>query len=156
MKNMYGKELVFPEDLYYSEELLWIKDLGANKFRLGICDLAVKSVKNLNFAKISTKRGTQVTKGESLGYVETTKGVWDIIVPLSGTVIEVNTKIAQGNANPIMADPYGNGWLIELETAGDAASELKALRKGSDEETKKWIVETAEENVPLSVVEDDD
>lgn len=149
MKNMYGKELVFPEDVYYSEELLWVKDLGANKFRLGICDLAVKSVKNIVYVKISPRIGDKVTKGESVGHVETTKGVWDIIVPLSGTVVEVNPPIAQGNANPIVSEPYGKGWLVELETAGDSGSELKALRKGSDAETKKWIVEKAEELVPL-------
>ncbi len=49
MKNMYGKEIVFPEDVYYSEELLWVKDLGKNKVRLGICDLAVKTVKDIVF-----------------------------------------------------------------------------------------------------------
>ena len=156
MKNMYGKELVFPEDISYSEELLWVKDLGGNKVRLGICDLAVKSVKHLQYVKISAKPGAQVTKGESLGYVETTKGVWEIIIPLSGTVVEVNPHVAKGNANPIFDDPYGRGWLIELETAGDAASELKALMDGSAEETKKWIDEKAEEIVPLSMMEEDD
>lgn len=149
MKNIYGKELVFPEDVYYSEELLWVKDLGGNKVRLGICDLAVKSVKNVVYVKISSRIGDKVIKGESVGHVETTKGVWDIIVPLSGTVVEVNPPIAKGNANPIVAEPYGNGWLVELETAGDAASELKALLKGSDAKTKKWILEKAEELVPL-------
>jgi glycine cleavage system H protein len=156
MKNMWGKELVFPEDLYYSEDLLWVKDLGGNKVRLGICDLAVKSVKTLNFVKITSKVGAQVAKGETLGHVETTKGVWDIVVPFSGTVVEVNPLVAKGSANPIVSDPYGNGWLVELETAGDAESALKALRKGSDEETKKWITEKAEDTVPLSMMEDDD
>jgi glycine cleavage system H protein len=156
MKNMYGKELVFPEDLYYSEELLWVKDLGGNKVRLGICDLAVKSVKHLQYVKISSRPGAQITKGKSLGYVETTKGVWEIVVPLSGTVVEVNPRVAKGNANPIFDDPYGNGWLIDVEMAGDAASELKALMQGSDEKTKKWIVEKAEEIVPLHMDEEDE
>ena len=147
MKNMYGKEIVFPEDVYYSEELLWVKDMGKNKVRLGICDLAVKSVKDLVFVQISHRRGAKVTKGESLGYMETTKGVWDIITPISGTVVEINPPIVQGNANPIYDEPYGKGWLVELETAG--AVELKALRKGSDEKTKKWLLEKVEELVPL-------
>lgn len=146
MKNMYGKELVFPEDVYYSEELLWVKDLGENKVRVGISDLGVKSVKNLNFVKLSHHRGTKVTKGESLGYVETTKGIWELIAPLSGTVVEINRPVASGNANPIVAEPYGKGWLLELETAGE--SELKALLKGSEEKTKKWIIEKGEELVP--------
>jgi glycine cleavage system H protein len=155
VKNMWGKELKFPEDVYYSEELLWVKDLGANKVRLGICDLGVKSVKNLNYVKISARVGAKVTKGESLGHVETTKGVWEIIAPLSGTLVEVNPPIARGNSNPIVSDPYGNGWLVELETAGDARSALKALRNGSDAETKKWILDKGKELVPLGMEDDD-
>jgi len=147
MKNIWGKELHFPEDVYYSEELLWVKDLGANKVRLGVCHLGVKSVKNIVFVKISAKPGDQLAKGDSVGFVETTKMVWDIITPVSGTVVEVNRVVARGNASPMVNDAYGDGWLIELETAGDA--ELKALMKGSDEETKKWIVQKAEEIVPL-------
>ena len=155
MKNMWGKELKFPEDVYYSEELLWVKDLGANKVRLGICDLGVKSVKNLSYVKISARVGGKVTKGESLGYIETTKGVWQVIAPLSGTVVEVNPPIAQGNANPIVADSYGKGWLVVLETAGDSGSALKALLKGSDAKTKQWILEKAEELVPKGGEDED-
>ena len=154
MKNMYGKELKFPEDVYYSEELLWVRDLGGNKVRIGISDLGVKSVKSLVHVKIATRVGTKVSKGDSMGHVETTKGVWEVIAPLSGTVVEINKPITQGNANPIEHEPYGMGWLIEMEMADD--SELKALRNGSDEETKKWILEKVEEVVPLMEEDDDD
>ena len=154
MKNMYGKELKFPEDIYYSKELLWVKDLGGNKVRIGISDLGVKSVKSLVHVKIATRVGTKVSKGDSMGHVETTKGVWEVIAPLSGTVVEINKPITQGNANPIEHEPYGMGWLIEMEMADD--SELKALRNGSDAETKKWILEKVEEVVPLMEEDDDD
>jgi glycine cleavage system H protein len=155
MKNMWGKELKFPEDVYYSKELLWVKSQGGNKVRIGICDLGVKSVKNLNYVKISASVGSKVPKGKSLGHVETTKGVWEIIAPFSGTVVEINPPIAKGNANPIINDSYGNGWLVEMETEGDAGSALKDLMKGSDAETKKWIQEKAEELVPLRVEDED-
>ncbi|TAK35049.1 MAG: glycine cleavage system protein H [Chloroflexota bacterium] len=148
MKNMYGKELHFPEDVYYSEELLWVKDQGDNRVRVGISDLGVKSVKDLVFVQISPRRGAQVTKGESLGHVETTKGIWEIIAPLSGTLVEVNPPIAKGNANPIVDDPYGKGWLVDLELAGDNGSALNTLLKGSDAKTKEWIREKAEEVIP--------
>ena len=155
MKNMWGKELKFPEDVYYSKELLWVKSQGGNKVRIGICDLGVKSVKNLNYVKISASVGSKVPKGKSLGHVETTKGVWEIIAPFSGTVVEINPPIAKGNANPIINDSYGNGWLVEMETEGDAGSALKDLMKGSDAETKKWIQEKADELVP-KIEEDED
>jgi len=154
MKNMYGKELKFPEDVYYSEELLWVKDLGGNKVQIGISDLGVKSVKSLVHVKIVARVGTKVSKGDSMGHVETTKGVWEVIAPLSGTVVEINKPITMGNANPIEHEPYGVGWLVEMEMADD--SELKALRNGSNEETKKWILEKVEEVVPLMEEDDDD
>ena len=155
MKNIYGKELKFPEDVYYSEELLWVKDQGGNKVRIGICDLGVKSVKNLVHVKINARVGAKVTKGGSIGHVETTKGVWEIITPLSGTVVEINPPITKGNANPIVHEPYDSGWLVELEMEGDVASQLKALRNGSDAETKQWIQEKAEELVPLRDEDED-
>ena len=154
MKNMYGKELKFPEDIHYSEEFIWVKDLGGNKIQIGISDLGVKAVKSLNHVKIAAKAGAQITKGKTIGHVETSKGVWEIIAPVSGTVVEINPPLANGNANPIQTDPYGKGWLMEIEMSED--SELTKLKKGSDEETKAWINEKVEENVPLMEEDDDD
>ena len=104
--------------------------------------------------KINPRVGTKVTKGEPIGHVETTKGVWEVITPLSGTVVDINPPIIKGNANPIVHEPYGTGWLVELEMADE--SELKALRNGSEEETKQWIKEKAEELVPMLDEDDDD
>ncbi len=154
MKNMYGKELKFPEDIYYSEEFIWVKDLGGNKVQIGISDLGVKAVKKLAHVKIVAKEGAQITKGKPVGHVETSKGVWEIIAPVSGTVAAINPPLTKGNANPIQMDPYGNGWVMEVETADD--SEVKALKKGADEDTKAWINEMIEENVPLMDEDEDD
>lgn len=154
MKNMFGKELHFPEDVYYTEELLWVKDLGKNKVRIGVSDLAVRAVKDLVFVKVAPRQGAKINKGDNLGYVETTKGIWDVIAPLSGTVVEINPPLLQGNANPMYDEPYGRGWFIDLEVS-DAGSALKALRKGSAEETKKWIQEKVEELIPIGDPDED-
>ena len=154
MKNMYGKELKFPEDVHYSEELLWVKKLDGNMIRVGVSDLGVKAVKELVHVNVTAGKNAQVAKGDLLGQIETTKGVWEIIAPLSGTIIEINPPIVQGNAIPIQNDNYGRGWIIEMEMADD--SDLNTLRNGSEEETKKWVQEKAEEVVPLMDEEDDD
>lgn len=156
MRNIHGHELAFPEDVYYTEELLWVKDQGENRVRVGISDLGVKSVKELVFVQISPRAGAKVTKGESLGHVETSKGIWEIIVPLSGTLVEINPSIAKGNARPISDDPYGKGWLVDLEPADGNGSALKTLFKGSDAKTKEWILEKVEEVVPLMDEGEDD
>jgi len=154
MKNMWGKELKFPEDVYYSEELLWVKDLGGNKVRVGISHIGVRATKKLVHIKMSTREGAQVTKGKPMGYMETSKGIWEIIAPFDGTVIEINPPISRGNASTIAEDSYGDGWLVDMEIAGE--SDLKALKNGADAETKKWINDKVEEVVPLMHEADDD
>ena len=154
MRNLYGKELKFPEELYYSEELLWVKDLGGGKVKIGVSDLGTKSVKHLVHVKMSAKAGDKVAKGDSLGYIETTKGVWQIIVPFAGTIVEINKPLTVGNANPTDSDNYGSGWIADIEMAD--ANDLKSLMNGADAETQKWLVEKAEEIVPLMEEDDDD
>lgn len=154
MKNMWGKELNFPEDVYYSEEFLWVKDLGGKKVRVGISHLGVKAVKQLVHVKMTVRDGAQVTKGQPMGHVETSKGIWEIIAPFDGTVIGINPPISRSNSTPIVEDSYGEGWLVDMEIAGD--SELKSLRNGADAETKKWIDEKVEEVVPVMQEADDD
>ena len=115
MRNIWQKELTFPEDIYYSPELLWAKDLGENKIRMGISDLGVKSVKSLIYIRFITPIGKEIKKGDALGIVETSKMVWEIITPLSGKLISRNQKLSSGNPAILVKDPYGEGWLVEME-----------------------------------------
>lgn len=149
MRNIWQKELTFPEDIYYSPELLWAKDLGGNKIRMGISDLGVKSVKSLIYIRFTTPVGNEIKKGDTLGFVETSKMVWEIITPLSGKLIERNRKLSSGNPAVLVKDPYGEGWLVDIEKTGNTEDELKGLHKGDDTDTKKWINEQAEAIVPL-------
>ena len=63
--------------------------------------------------------GTAVDAGEALGEVESTKSVSDVYAPLAGTVVAVNEAL---DATPelVNSDPYGEGWMFELEPAGGA------------------------------------
>lgn len=149
MKNIWQKELTFPEDVYYSPELIWVKEQEKNRVRLGISDLGVKSVKELIYVRMTVRMGAQVKKGDTLGTVETSKMVWEIVSPLSGKMVERNAPVCDGNPNYLSKDPYGKGWLVELEKTSDTEHELKGLLKGSDPATKKWIIEKAHAIVPL-------
>ena len=147
MKNVWGKELIFPENVLYTPELLWIK-VESEKIRIGVSDLGVKSVKQLLYIKIECRAGTQVRKGDILGIVETSKMVWEIIAPVSGVVVAINPKLSAGDTSPIMHDPYGEGWLVEMEKVSETESELQGLLRGGEAETKKWIEEQAEAMIP--------
>ena len=68
--------------------------------------------------------GASVAAGDSFGEVESTKSVSDIYAPVSGTVVTVNDALGDA-PETINSDPYGDGWLCEIEIAD--ASELEAL-----------------------------
>jgi glycine cleavage system H protein len=64
--------------------------------------------------------GASVTAGSSVSEVESTKSVSDIYAPISGTVVEVNTDLADAPQR-INEDPYGDGWIFVIE-ASDAGA----------------------------------
>ena len=153
MKNIWGRELTFPEDVLYTPELLWVKVESGDKLRIGISDLGVKAVKSLLYIEVETPVGTQVKKGDVLGTVETSKAVWEIIAPVSGVVVAVNEKLLQGNPALIELDPYGEGWIVVLERTSETESELQQLLRGGEAKTKKWIEEQVQAIVPLMAEE---
>ncbi len=149
MENLWGYELVFPEDFLYSPDFLWVKE-EEGKIRAGLCDIIVRSAKKLVTIKLACAEGTAITKGDILGTVETSKAVREIIAPVSGVVKAVNPAVSGGDPASIMRDPYGEGWLIEIERTSRTDDELKELMKGEEEDTKQWIEEQAEAIVPLA------
>jgi len=149
VRNAWGKELKFPDQLYYTPELLWIKKESEGKLRIGISDLGVKAVKQLLHIRIKSRIGDMIGKGDMIGLVETSKMVWEIVAPVSGVVVAVNRKVSQGNPNTLSKDPYGEGWLIDIEKTSQTESELKDMRWGEEPKTKEWIRDMVQANVPL-------
>ncbi len=150
VKNYWSHELHFPKDVaYYSEEWMWVKAEPGNKLRIGISDLGVRAVKELDYIRLKVRANKDVKKGDLLGMVDTSKMVWEIIAPVSGKVVEVNEDLLTGNPGPLTADNYGAGWVALLEKTGTTDSELKTLHKGGTPETEKWINDTIQKNVPL-------
>jgi glycine cleavage system H protein len=68
--------------------------------------------------------GTRLTKGEPYTEVESVKAVSDVVAPLSGEVLEVNTSLSE-NPGMINEDPYGEGWLVKVRLTDP--SEREAL-----------------------------
>ena len=149
MKNIWGRELSFPSDVFYSPEYLWVSVESGNRLRIGISDLGVKSVKSLSYIEIEVSVGIKVKKGDRLGIIETSKRAWEIIAPVSGVVVALNSKTNKGNPATLASDPYGEGWIVELERTSETESELQELIKGDMAETKKWIQDQVEAVIPL-------
>jgi glycine cleavage system H protein len=66
--------------------------------------------------------GAELTAGESFGEVESTKSVSDLYAPLSGKVSAVNTDL-EGSPQLVNSDPYGAGWLLDVQVSDVAAAE---------------------------------
>jgi glycine cleavage system H protein len=103
-----------PGDLRYSEEHEWVRVEGT-KVRLGITDYAQDALGDIVFVDLP-EVGSTVEVGGQLGEVESTKSVSEIYSPLSGTVTAINDTLSEG-PDRINQDPYGDGWICELELA---------------------------------------
>jgi glycine cleavage system H protein len=107
-----------PPDLHYTAEHEWVRRTGDDTVRVGITDFAQSSLGDIVFVQLPDV-GTDVTAGESFGEVESTKSVSDLFAPVSAKVVGVNSDL---DASPqlVNSDPYGAGWLLDLQLDGAA------------------------------------
>jgi glycine cleavage system H protein len=105
----------FPDDLLYSAEHLWVKDLGQGLARVGITDFAQDQLGRVIFVDLPAV-GQAVKAGGEMGAVESAKSVSDLISPVDGQVMAVNSALADEPA-PLNDDPFGAGWLAEIKLA---------------------------------------
>jgi len=115
-----------PPDLSYTAEHEWVQRVGDDTVRVGITDFAQSSLGGVVFVQLPDV-GTDVTAGESFGEVESTKSVSDLYSPVTAKVVAVNGEL-EGSPQLVNSDPYGEGWLIELQAGADAlAGEVDGL-----------------------------
>ena len=106
-----------PGDLRYSAEHEWVRVEGT-RARIGITDYAQDALGDIVFVDLPSVGGA-VEVGGQFGEVESTKSVSEIYAPVSGTVAAVNNALTS-NPERINQDPYGEGWICEVELASDA------------------------------------
>jgi glycine cleavage system H protein len=125
----------YPEELKYHEEHDWARVEGEEAV-LGITWFAADALGELVHFE-PPEPGSNVTKGQSYGEVESVKAVSDVIAPLSGEVLEVNQQVVDA-PETVNEDPYGNGWLVRIRfsDAGevDALLDAAAYRQGLAEQ----------------------
>lgn len=110
-----------PSDLVYTAEHEWVRRTGSDTVRVGITDYAQSALGDVVFVQLP-EAGTGVTAGEAFGEVESTKSVSDLYAPLSAKVIAVNGDL-EGNPQLVNSEPYGGGWLVELQADAAALDE---------------------------------
>ena len=107
----------FPENLKYSSDHEWVRVEG-NEVVIGITDFAQSELGEIVYVDI-TSEGETLAQGDIFGSVEAVKTVSDLVMPVSGEVLEVNPEL-EDQPDLVNTDPYGAGWLIRA-TLEDAS-----------------------------------
>ncbi|BCB77150.1 glycine cleavage system protein GcvH [Phytohabitans flavus] len=110
---------MIPEDLRYTAEHEWVAGTSGGPVRVGITHFAQDALGDIVYVQLPDP-GAAVAAGEAFGEVESTKSVSEIYAPLTGTVVARNEKLVE-EPEVINTDPYGEGWLVEIEPADPAA-----------------------------------
>jgi glycine cleavage system H protein len=82
---------------------------------MGITDYAQDALGDVVYVQVPTV-GAAVAAGDTMSEVESTKSVSDIYAPVTGTIVAVNDALAD-QPETINSDPYGAGWICEIELA---------------------------------------
>jgi glycine cleavage system H protein len=112
-----------PSDLYYTADHEWVRRTGDDTVRVGITDFAQAALGDVVFVELP-EVDAEVTAGGEFGTVESTKSNSDLFAPITAKVVAVNDDVSD-SPELVNSDPYGAGWLIELQI--DAASLSEAL-----------------------------
>jgi glycine cleavage system H protein len=104
-----------PADLRYSKDHLWARPgAGTGLVRVGVTDSAQQSLGDVVDVSLPSP-GDTVKTCEACGDIESVKSVSDLVAPVTGTVRTRNDDLTR-TPELVNTDPYGQGWLFEVET----------------------------------------
>lgn len=112
--------MTLPATLKYTKDHEWVRVEGDVAY-VGITDHAQKELGDIVYVDIDSL-DKEVAQHDVFGTVEAVKTVSDLFSPLSGTVLEVNAKLADA-PETVNSDPYGDGWMIKMSVANPAEVE---------------------------------
>lgn len=119
-----------PAELQYTKEHEWVAPIATGlRFRMGITDYAQAALGDIVYVQMP-KIGEALIADKVCGEVESTKSVSEIFAPITGTVVAVNETLGT-SPEMINADPYGQGWLLEIEVDSAPTGLLSASDYGA-------------------------
>lgn len=117
----------FPENVKYSSDHEWVRVEG-NEAYVGITDFAQGELGEIVYVDVTTE-GETLNTGEVFGSIEAVKTVSDLMMPVGGEVLEVNTQLEDA-PELVNSDPFGDGWIIKI--AVQNADELSDLMSAAE------------------------
>lgn len=110
--------------LGYSEEHEWAEARGT-LVRIGITDFAQSQLGDIVFVEFPDL-GAELEANQPMGTIESVKTVSDLFSPVSGKVVRLNEELLD-EPQRVNEDPYGEGWIVEVEVEGGAEEAVAAL-----------------------------
>ncbi|MGR5186730.1 glycine cleavage system protein GcvH [Photobacterium damselae] len=117
-----------PSDLKFTHSHEWVRDEGNGIYTIGITDHAQSLLGDMVFIDLPELED-ELEAGDDCAVVESVKSASDIYVPLTGVVVAINEDL-DGAPGLVNSDPYGDGWLFQLQVEDDI--ELGELLDGED------------------------
>ena len=123
--------------LKFTEHHLWLRVEG-DRVQLGISEFGQAELGEVIAVELPDV-GDEVEKGQSFGELESVKTVNELVAPVTGQIVAINTEL-DDHPNIVNEDPYHEGWLVEVELNDQSeleglldADEYDALISGEDE-----------------------
>ena len=126
-------------DRLYTADHLWLKE-SAGLVRIGLSDYLQQSSGDVAFAEPKAE-GTELAVGDEVAVIETMKTSLDIFLPVDGVIVAVNPRLAD-EPELVNTDPYGEGWLVELEPRTWDTAKIDLLAAAAYFEQMKTEAET--------------
>jgi glycine cleavage system H protein len=124
-----------PQDRLYSTDHEWVKDNLDGTVIVGITDYAQEMLTDIVFVDLP-EIGRKVVKKATVAVVESVKSVSDVYSPLSGEVIDVNTKLEE-TPELINQDAFGEGWIVKMRLSDKGELGMLLSADGYEEMLKE-------------------
>ena len=110
----------FPNELKYTADHEWVR-INGNEAVIGITDFAQSELGEIVYVDVDTE-GEKIDRNEVFGSIEAVKTVSDLMMPMTGEVLEVNAELEDA-PELVNEDPYGKGWIIKVAIANPAEAD---------------------------------
>lgn len=107
-----------PRECAYTQDHAWVLREG-NRATVGLTDFAQRQLGDIVYVELPDP-GARFEAGQPLGSVESVKAVSEVAMPVAGEVVEPNRDLTE-MPESINDDPYGDGWLVQIDAADPAA-----------------------------------
>ena len=97
----------------FSEDHEWVELKGDDLVVIGITDFAQEQLGDLVYVELP-EVGDECSRGENISVIESVKAASDLIAPVSGTIIEVNSRL-EDEPELVTEDSMGEGWFIKVK-----------------------------------------